>query len=131
MDRINEVLAEAIKRQGGNKAEIARRLKGRLKKISGQQIGYYEKGRTIPRNFVIAWKEEFEEDLEGLCETDVSRGNGPKREFWDHIKDGNYIGMHDRVWAQIEMDMESNREVIKTLSKSIADAMTKLTRSGN
>lgn len=51
-----------------------------------------------------------------------------KSHFWDQIKEGNYIGMHDRVWAQVELDLATYRSTITTLSNSLSDAVTKLTR---
>lgn len=42
--------------------------------------------------------------------------------FWDEIREGEYIGMHNRVWAQHELTMETQRELLKDLVKKLTDS---------
>lgn len=41
--------------------------------------------------------------------------------FWDEIREGEYIGMHQRVWAQHEITMEKQREWLDKLIDSLAN----------
>lgn len=39
--------------------------------------------------------------------------------FRDEIFEGDYIGMHKRVWSQHEENMKTHRELLKTFSETI------------
>lgn len=39
----------------------------------------------------------------------------------DLIEEGDYIGMHKRVWNQVEQNMITHRELLKSLSETIRD----------
>jgi DNA-binding XRE family transcriptional regulator len=47
--------------------------------------------------------------------------------FRDEIFEGDYIGLHKRVWTQLEANMILHRELIKDLSASVKN----LTQAGN
>lgn len=44
-------------------------------------------------------------------------GNG--RSFRDEIFEGDYIGMHNRVWSELEKNMSNYRELLSNLSETI------------
>lgn len=55
----------------------------------------------------------------------VQISQGQQRSFRDEIFEGDYIGLHKRVWTQIENSMNHDREIMKTLAQALADAAKK------
>lgn len=102
-----EVLAELYLKNGGNKAEIARKLGG---KVSPQVLGQYEIGRHQPKlAFIKRWKEVFGDDLTALTETNASRQtfSDPVKtmpmDVWDELKENNETFKEEinRLWALV------------------------------
>lgn len=79
MTPIEDVIKDLIKKNGGNKSEIARKLGG---KISSQRLGMYESGKMKPKqDFVKKWKQVFGDDIDLLAERNVSREALPERKL--------------------------------------------------
>lgn len=56
----------------------------------------------------------------------IEFGNEPhQRSFRDEIFEGDYIGMHKRVWGQLEGSMDNDRKLLL----SLAEALRNLTNS--
>lgn len=65
MKKINDVIAELIKRYGGKDIVIAAKLG-----VSSQRLGQYKNGQKKPGiDFIQKWKEVYGDDLLALCET--------------------------------------------------------------
>lgn len=122
MERLNEVLLELVRKKGTNK-KVAAPLG-----ITPQALGKYLKGRKLPVSLLTKWKEVYGEDLMKLAngekEPNVSRETNKNVSFRDEIFEGDYIGLHKRVWDQLEKSMNSDRELLR-------QAMTKLTSTRN
>lgn len=122
VERLNQILSQLVKEKGTNK-DVAKPLG-----ITPQALGKYMKGRKLPLALVTKWKDVYGEDLmqlAGLSEKQkVPRETKGNQSFWDEIREGDYIGMHKRVWTQHELTMATHRELLKDLVK-------KLTNSGS
>lgn len=51
-----------------------------------------------------------------------SKPNTETTSFWDEIREGDYIGMHNRVWTQHELTMSMQRELLKTLVDKLVNS---------
>jgi hypothetical protein len=112
--KINEVLVRRVKELGGNQAEIARKIG-----FKSQTFGNYLKGRKLPLELIEAWKRVYKEDLQDLAdEINVSRETN-QRSFRDEIFEGDYIGMHKRVYDQLEENYATNRELLRQAMETI------------
>lgn len=56
----------------------------------------------------------------------VQFGNEQRRSFRDEIFEGDYVGMHKRVWSQLEGSMDNDRKLLL----SLAETLRNLTNSG-
>lgn len=125
MERLNEVLLELVRKKGTNK-KVAAPLG-----ITPQALGKYLKGRRLPVSLLTRWKEVYGEDLMKLAngekEPNVSRETSKNVSFRDEIFEGEYIGMHQRVWTQHELNMATHRELLKDLVATVKN----LTQAGN
>lgn len=118
MAKINDVLARLILEKGGNKAEIARKLGD----VTPQAIGKYANNRAIPVSFIKRWKAVYGEDLIELSETNGSQWlsmvkGAAEEHFQDRIFHGDYIGMHNRAWNQLEETLNTQRELLREASR--------------
>lgn len=92
--------------------------------VSRETLDNYLKGKTSPTT----------EDVKKMSKIlGESFGKETPRTFRDEIFEGDYIGMHKRVWDRLEKTMDrleksldGDQEVIKTLTAIINE--TKLTR---
>lgn len=120
--KLNDVFKELV-RQRGKQVDVAKALG-----ISSQRLGNYLRGRAIPTDIITKWKRVYGDDLLKLCETKestiVSRGIDS---FRDEIFEGDYIGMHKRVWLQHELTMATHRELLKDLVTTVKN----LTQAGS
>lgn len=53
---------------------------------------------------------------------DLTDENGGGRSFRDEIFEGDYIGLHKKVWEQMEANMILHRDVIRDLVKKLPHA---------
>lgn len=129
MPSFAEVMAVLIKKHGGNEAHISRELglKGGKPRFSSQLIGQYKNGKVgkkgVNLQFVEAWKTRYGDNILDLMkgiESDNERKS--RSSFKDEIFEGDYIGMHNRVWAQHELTMATQRELLKDLVKKLTNS---------
>lgn len=125
MDRINQTVARLVSERGGNKAQIAKDLKG----ITPQAVGNYVTGkRKVPTSFIQKWKEAYGDDIIKLSETNVSHETPGVKvleiDVWDEIK-GTHKDLRennkmfqveiDRLWALVNrLAPGNNGEPVKT-----------------
>jgi transcriptional regulator with XRE-family HTH domain len=61
------------------------------------------------------------QQLRKILDINVQRGHH-ERSFRDEIFEGDYIGLHKRVWDQLEKSMNSDRELLKQAMAMLSGA---------
>lgn len=85
--------------------------------VSRETLDNYLKGKTSPTT----------EDVKKMSKIlGESFGKEIPRTFRDEIFEGDYIGIHKRVWEQLEGSMNNDRKLLL----SLADTLKNLTNSG-
>lgn len=110
MAKINEILRELLfKRENGNQAEAARKLKMRP-----QTIGNYFKEREPSPQFIQRWREVYGDDILALSsETNEDKSNEKESgAFTWLIEKGDYIGMHKRAFNELELTGQTHRNLL-------------------
>lgn len=65
---------------------------------------------------------EWWETGKGEIYQNVKVEAAPQTSFRDEIFEGDYIGMHNRVWTQHELTMSMQRELLKTLVDKLVNS---------
>lgn len=123
MPSFSEIMALLIKKHGDNKTKISNKLGFKANgkpKYSSQLLGQYERGETIAKQpFYKLWREVMKDDIESLMEGKLSNERNNEKSFRDEIFEGDYIGMHKRVWSELEKTMKTNRQLLKGFSATV------------
>jgi len=101
--------------------------------IAKQKYYGYEKGTFAPSPEIVDQLAKFFKiPREIFYKVKVSAEDvhgSTKGNFRDEIFEGDYIGLHKRVWNQIELGMIHDREIMKTLANSLAEAVKQLSHN--
>jgi hypothetical protein len=133
MPSVSEVLTSLIKKHGGNKSEIARKLGLRpdgKPVYSSQLIGQYADGVSEPKlKFYKRWKDVLKDDIESLVETNVSRET-EKQPVMEVVKDNKVLDdkdwYRDTIQTLIHKNGETIRETFEELRASKREVIEEL-----
>lgn len=114
MAKINDILVKLLfERERGNQAEAARKLG-----MKPQTIGNYFKNREPSAEFIKKWREVYGDDVLALV-SEIPKdkiNEEPQDSFTYKIEKGDYIGLHKRAYNELELTMQTHRQLLMKAS---------------